>query len=70
MNSFALPATVAFPTVKGIAYAYESRRNGWYCFRFDGEGNQMGEAIYLYSKREILDAAMDLAMEHGVKVVR
>lgn len=55
---------------RGVAYAFGDRRNGWYCFPFDEDGNQLGEAVYLYSKREILAEAKSMAERLAVKVER
>jgi hypothetical protein len=54
----------------GVAYAFADRRNGWYCFAFDAEGNQLGEAVYLYTKSEIVAHAKSMAADLGVKVKR
>lgn len=56
--------------IADIMYAYSDRRNGWYCFARDTEGNQVGDAVYLFTKREIIEHARDWAKAYSVKIIR
>lgn len=59
------------PVVTGVLYAYSDRRNGWYCYAHNDAGDQIGDAIYMYQKADVLSSARELAAEHGsVPVVR
>lgn len=56
--------------ITGVIYAFLDRRNGWYCFAHDAEGNQIGEAIYTYRKEWVIVEARHLASQHNVKAKR
>jgi hypothetical protein len=58
------------PVITGVLYCYSDRRNGWYCFAHDAEGNQVGDAVYLYTKAEIVAEAKAIATQHNVKAKR
>lgn len=58
------------PKTTGVIYSYSDRKNGWYCYRHDTNGNQIGSAEYVYHKADVIKIAKQIAAEHGVKAVR
>jgi hypothetical protein len=67
------PAFATPDNTKGVAtvfYSKADRRNGWYCYLSDKEGNQLGSADYRYTKGEIKALAEEAAAVFGVKAVR
>lgn len=70
MRSMADLTPEANPNVVGIVYSYSDRRNGWYCYAEDAEGNQIGPAEYRYAKRDVLDYARETAKLFKVEVRR
>lgn len=55
---------------RGVAYSYANRKDGWYCFPFDEDGNQLGDASYAFHMRAIKAIAANMAVDLGVKVER
>lgn len=58
------------PTVKSVRYAYSDRRNGWYAYAADTEGNQIGAAQYEFRKSSIVIIAKQAADALGVEALR
>lgn len=48
-------------TATRVIYSYSDRKNGWYCYLADAEGNQIGNAEYVFSKSGVLKVAKQLA---------
>ena len=40
-------------TYKGYKYWYERCWRSWAIVKYDEEGNQLGDAVYVYSKEEV-----------------
>ena len=47
--------------IKGVEYWYDRHERCWYVMRIDQEGNQIGNSINAYTKREILISARHLS---------
>ena len=56
--------------ITGVLYCYSDRQNGWYCFAHNKDEGQVGDAVYMYRKEDILTTARELAAAHNVKAKR
>ena len=56
--------------IANIVYSYADRKNGWYFYRVNAAGDQIGDAEYRYTKNQAIVDAADLASYYYVDVIR
>lgn len=53
-------------TVTEIRFAYSDRRNGWYTYASNTQGDQIGNAEYRYQKSDVIRTARKMARDYGL----